>query len=184
MKAHLVFVDESGFLMAPLVRRTWAPCGQTPLHYQRTRHHRKVSAIAALLVSPGRQRVRLCFRLHPDTNLRAGELIAFLRQLLGHVRGPVVLIWDRWRPHRARLLEAFVARCPRLHVEFLPPYAPELNAVEYLWAWLKANALANQTPTDLAPLLASARQATRAAQRAPDLLRSFVAHCPLPLRLA
>ncbi len=95
--------------MAPLVRRTWAPCGQTPLHYQRTRHHRKVSAIAALLVSPGRERVRLCFRLHPDTNLRAGELIAFVRQLLAHVRGPVVLIWDRWRRHRARLLQTFVA---------------------------------------------------------------------------
>jgi len=29
--AHLVFVDESGFLLIPSVRRTWAPTGKTPL---------------------------------------------------------------------------------------------------------------------------------------------------------
>ena len=29
--AHLVFADESGFLLAPLVLRTWAPQGATPL---------------------------------------------------------------------------------------------------------------------------------------------------------
>jgi len=28
--AWLVFLDESGFLLAPLVRRSWAPAGQTP----------------------------------------------------------------------------------------------------------------------------------------------------------
>ena len=29
-KAHLVLIDESGFFLNPLVRRTWAPRGQTP----------------------------------------------------------------------------------------------------------------------------------------------------------
>ena len=35
--AHLVFVDESGFMMIPPVRRTWAPVGKTPIvrHYYR-----------------------------------------------------------------------------------------------------------------------------------------------------
>src|SRR5271170_1442636 len=28
--AHIVLIDESGLLMAPLVRRTWSPRGQTP----------------------------------------------------------------------------------------------------------------------------------------------------------
>ena len=33
--AHLGFADESGFMMIPPVRRTWAPVGQTPIvrHY-------------------------------------------------------------------------------------------------------------------------------------------------------
>ena len=29
LKASLVFIDESGLLMAPLVRRTWAPVGSS-----------------------------------------------------------------------------------------------------------------------------------------------------------
>ncbi|MGA3263040.1 MAG: hypothetical protein ABSC47_03235, partial [Terracidiphilus sp.] len=49
--AWLVFLDESGFLLASLVRRSGAPWGQTPVHCQRGRHHKKVSAVAALCVS-------------------------------------------------------------------------------------------------------------------------------------
>src|SRR5687768_5543699 len=30
-RSHLVFIDETGFMMAPLVRRTWAPRGKTPI---------------------------------------------------------------------------------------------------------------------------------------------------------
>ena len=63
--AWLVFLDESGFLLAPLVRRTWAPSGRTPAHYQRGRNHKKVSAVAALCVSPERDQVRSYFGLYP-----------------------------------------------------------------------------------------------------------------------
>ena len=59
-----MFLDESGVLMAPLVRRSWAPAGQTPVLYQRGAHHRKVSVIAALCVSPERDQLRFYFRLH------------------------------------------------------------------------------------------------------------------------
>jgi hypothetical protein len=46
-----VFIDETGFLLSPLVRRTWAPCGQTPVVRPRTRHQRRVSAIGGLASS-------------------------------------------------------------------------------------------------------------------------------------
>src|SRR3989442_37037 len=59
LNARLVFLDESGLLMAPLVRRTWAPRGQTPILLQRTRSHDKVSVTAVLTVSPRRRRVSL-----------------------------------------------------------------------------------------------------------------------------
>jgi hypothetical protein len=52
MMDGLVFLDESGFLPAPLARHSWAPAGQTAVLYQRRgRHHKKVSAVAALCVS-------------------------------------------------------------------------------------------------------------------------------------
>ena len=58
LKAALVFIDESGFFMAPYVRRTWAPKGSTPFLYQCTRSHQKVSVIAALCIADERNTVR------------------------------------------------------------------------------------------------------------------------------
>jgi hypothetical protein len=86
--------------MAPLVRRTWSPCGRTPVVRQRGRAYQKVSAIAALCVSPTRAAVRLYFRLYPDQNIDSARVIAFLERLLGHVR-PVYLLWDRLNAHCA-----------------------------------------------------------------------------------
>ena len=42
----IVFLDESGFMLQPTVRRTWAPQGQTPIHLSWDRHDR-LSVIAA-----------------------------------------------------------------------------------------------------------------------------------------
>ncbi len=28
---YIVFIDEAGFLLEPLLRKTWAPCGHTPV---------------------------------------------------------------------------------------------------------------------------------------------------------
>jgi len=64
-----MFIDESGFLTAPYVRRTWAPKGSTPVLDQCGRSHQKVSAIAALCVPAERNSVRCHFRLHPGANI-------------------------------------------------------------------------------------------------------------------
>jgi len=45
LAAHLVFVDESGFLLIPSVRKTWSPVGQTPVVRHRYGHDR-ISAIS------------------------------------------------------------------------------------------------------------------------------------------
>ena len=44
----MVLIDESGVLLAPLVRRTLARRGQTPLLFQNAQHRDKVSLLAAL----------------------------------------------------------------------------------------------------------------------------------------
>ncbi len=183
MKAFLVFVDESGLLMAPLVRRSWSPQGQTPVLYQRMRHHQRVSVMAALCIGPDRDRVSLYFRLHPGQSIRGPQVRDFLRQLTGHLQRPAVLIWDRLAAHRSGLVQRWLVRHPSVQVEFLPPYAPELNPVEYLWAYLKSNPLANVAVTEIESLTHMAHQHSRTLQRRPSLLRSFVDHSPLFLRL-
>ena len=100
--ARLVFLDESGFLPAPLARRGWAPAGQTPVLYQRGRHHKKVSAVAALCVSPERRQVRLYFRLYPGKEVGTGRGIAFLKALDRELDANGCLVRDRLNAHRGQ----------------------------------------------------------------------------------
>lgn len=58
-RATIVFIDQSGFLLNPLVRRSLAPKGQTPILTVRGRHRQKVSVMAALSLSPRRGRFGL-----------------------------------------------------------------------------------------------------------------------------
>lgn len=182
LKATLVFLDEIGLLMTPLVRRTWAPVGDTPTIFQRTRAREGVSMIAALTVSPRRRRVGLYFSLLPNENVTTPHILRFVRNLRRHFGSAIIVVWDRLNEHRS----AWTILCRRtrsIRVSFLPPYAPELNPVEMFWSYLKMNPLANHAATDVGEL---ARRARRHACMIADdqgLLRSFLRATPLFLRL-
>ena len=178
----MVFLDESGFLMAPLVRRSWAPAGQTPVLYQRGAHHRKVSAIAALCVSPNRDELRFYFRLHA-IDISTVQVTSFLGALDRELHAPWLMLWDRLNAHRARRTRDFLLAQGWPPPCFFPSYAPELNPVEYAWGWLKNNPLANLVRLEVDSLAAAARQSARTLQHRPSLLRSFLRRSPLFLRL-
>lgn len=170
-------------LMAPLVRRSWAPQGHTPVLYQRTRTHKKVSVIAALCVTPDRDRVHLYFRLHPDANINSLYVADFIRILSRQLDGPIVLIWDRFSAHRSKKVQALLRDHHDYHAYFLPTYAPELNPVENVWSYLKMNPMANLALMDVDSLADTTRKSGRSLQRKHKLLRSFIRHTPLFLRL-
>jgi transposase len=169
--------------MGPLVRRSWQPRGRTPVLVQRGRRLEKVSALAALCVSPRRDQVRLYFRLHPQAEIRTQQVVGFLRHLNLELKGPCVLLWDRLNAHRAKHTRHFVEGAGHLHPFFLPAYAPELNPVEYVWAYLKMNPLANRPTFEIAELAAMTHRHARSMQANQSLLRSFLRHSPLFLRL-
>jgi transposase len=175
--AHIVFADESGFMLIPTVRRTWAPVGQTPTIRYRYNHAR-ISVIGGLSISPRRRRLGFYFRLHAK-NISHDEVHDFLWYLLRHLRGHVIVIWDSASIHHANGLEDLCSQYPRLHLEKLPAYAPELNPIEAAWHAVKLP-LANGRPDNMpelgCTLLASLRKA-RASQR---VLRGCVTQSDLP----
>lgn len=183
MRAHLAFLDETGLLMAPLVRRSWAPRGHRPVLRQRTHSHTKVSVIGTLVVAPRRDRVGFYFRLHADANINTARVIGFLDQLGRQLRGPIVLLWDRFGPHKSGAMKAYLREHSRLYPEYFPPYAPELNPAEGPWGYLKLNPMANLALTQVDELAAVTRRHGRSVQRRESLLRAFIKHVPLPLRL-
>jgi hypothetical protein len=141
-------IDESGMLLAPLVRRTLAPKGQTPLLKHRAKHRDKVSLIAALTLSPIQQHLGLYFSSLVNDHFEVEAVAWFLRQLLKHLRGHVIVVWDRGNMHRGEDIRQLLAAYPRLQLESLPPYAPELNPVEQIWTYLKWQRLCNFAPSD------------------------------------
>jgi hypothetical protein len=143
-KAHLVFLDESGFMLTPTVRRTLAPRGKTPIIKSWDRHDR-ISAISAVTVSPMRRRVGLYLRLLPDdANAHREDTMAFLRPLRWHIPGPMTGLWDRRKIHdRAKVDRAYLAEHPEVVTEKLPGYAPETNPDEMVWQHTKHGRLAN-----------------------------------------
>lgn len=165
--------------MAPLLRRTWAPRGQTPILHQKTRSYKKVSMIAALTLAPIRARMGLYFSLYSNANIASPQIARFLQVLSSHLQKPLLVIWDRLRAHRAKNIRRLLRRRRPLHMDFFPPYAPELNPVEHFWGYLKGNPLANLAPTDIQRLSRKARYHARQIRRQPDLLRSFLYATPL-----
>jgi hypothetical protein len=115
-------------------------------------HRKKVSVIGAVSVSPVAQRMGWYFATLPDGYFAAETVVEFLRDLLGHLRGKVVVVWDGGGNHKGPAVREFLRRNRRLTLERLPAYAPELNPVEAVWSWLKYGQLANFVPDGVAEL--------------------------------
>ena len=83
----------------------------------------------------------------------------------------LLVIWDGLKAHRSRLVRDYLDSLEgHIVIAFLPPYAPDLNPVEYLWAWLKRHALANYCPNDLAELHGAARNKLKSAQKRSSII--------------
>lgn len=177
LKAHLVFLDEAGFQLIPSVARTWAPVGETPILTHRTTRE-KLSVISAITVSPQQRHVGLYYQIH-GKNIQQGEAVAFLRHLLHHLRGPIVVLWDNGRQHKGEPIRALCRRCPRLHLAAFPPYTPELNPDEGVWR-LSRQTLANACLDDLDHLLTEVTAKLEDLRRAPGHLWACIAHADLP----
>jgi putative transposase len=165
--ATLIFADESGFRLAPIRVRTWSPIGQTPVIRYRA-SWKKLSAFSGI-TSDGR-----LFMKVTHGSIATDQVVAFLRHLLRHIRGNIILVWDNLNTHKAKAVKALLVEHPRLSVEFLPPYAPELNPDEWVWRHLKYVELGNFGAEDTDDLVRGLRLATQRIQKRPALLEGLL----------
>ena len=127
LNATIAFLDESGFMLQPLVRRSWAPHGQTPILRCWNRRDR-LSAIGGILVPPSRKRHRpsATSRMHAK-NIQAPQATEFLRAVDRHVHGPKIIVQDRLNVHKAAIKHSLTGRsadAPRVMVEWLSLLRP------------------------------------------------------------
>lgn len=138
--------------------RTWVPKGQTPViqcHF----NWKQLSMIAGVSFT------NAYFRLHAGT-IKSPQIVGFLKALARQINRPLLIVWDGLKAHRSRMVREYLDRLGgRIDIAFLPPCAPDLNPVEYLWAWLKRQALANFCPNSIADLAYTARGKLKSTQR-------------------
>ena len=151
--------DEAGFMMTPSVKKTWAPRGRTPAVQYRKRRHQKVSVLGAVALRPATGAAELLCDFHPAGYVRGEQAAAFLHRVMAEYPGvPVDVVWDNLAAHRAPIVKEVLRQHPRLSLHFLPPYAPDLNAAEWVWCLAKHHRMANHTIGDLDTLHAEARR--------------------------
>jgi transposase len=146
------------------------------VHYRLS--HKKLSAISALSVSPKRKHIALYLQFR-ERSFKAPDVQEFLKHLLNHVRGPVILLWDSGPIHTDGDVQAFIEEHPRLHCEYFPGYAPELNPAEFIWTQADA-ALANSAPEALKELKALLSKSKRRLCNSQQLLWSCILASDLP----
>jgi transposase len=162
----ILFLDESGCSPLPSVARTDAPVGQTPiLREWGTRDH--LSAISA--ISPEGKR----YFHSQDRAIDAADVVMVLEPLRREVPGRMVLIWDGAPIHRSHRIQECLSTgaAPRLHLERLPAYAPELNPGEGLWQQLKGVELRNLCCVNLPHLRRELRNAVKRVRRKARILK-------------
>ncbi len=150
----IVWVDESGFYLLPGRVRTYAPRGQTPsLHVPLTRDH--LSAISGI-TAEGK-----LFQMVREAAFQGEAVVRFLRHLLRQCAGRLLILWDGSPIHRSRVVKQFLREegAGRIHLEALPGYAPDVNADEGIWNYLKRVELRNVCCRDLPHLRQELRRA-------------------------
>lgn len=172
-----MFLNETGFMLQSVVRRTWAPKGQTPIHHSWDRRDH-ISVISAITVSSGRHRLRLYFDIH-DHNIDTDRFEWFVRWLRHRVRRGIVLVVDWWSVHRSGVRRLLARFGFKVQVESLPSFAPELNPVEQVWSHTKYADLAHYVPDNVHVLAEEVSHSLGRARTDQKLLCWFFRHTGL-----
>jgi transposase len=166
-----VFIDEAGFYLLAALARTYSPIGQTPiLSVPLTYDH--LSAISAITPDG-----RLYLTIQTDS-FDGPSLVRFLRHLLRHIPGKLLVIWDGLPAHHGTAVREFLSQggAQRIHLERLPGYAPELNPDEGVWRYLKHVELRNVCCRDLDHLYSELRKATARLRHKSHVIQACFRH--------
>ncbi len=180
--ACLMLLDESGLLMAPLRRRSWALQGHPPQMKEKAGHREKVSVVGALWLTPRRDQLMLAYQTLVNGYFSNVEVAEFLSGALQWLSGPLVVIWDGGSMHKGGPISELVAESKgRLELERLPAHTPKLNPVEQVWTWLKYDRLCNFAPQDAHDLNEAVIRELDPIREDQERLRNFFHASDLPL---
>jgi transposase len=152
----------------PSLYQTWAPRGEPPrIPTTGPRNTQKIFGAVA------RCRPRFHFRQDPVFN--GQTYTQFLQQLAdGYPRRRVILIHDNVAYHRAPEIRNWLSRHRRFEGAALPPYSPELNAVEPVWHHTRLQATHNRYYPETEQFIATLTGTLRNIARYPNQIAGYL----------
>jgi len=167
-QAILYFQDESGVSLTPVLGKTWAPKGETPI--VKATGSRGGLCVTSAITKGG----HMVFRIEKE-KINALLHVEFLEQIMKHhPQRKVIVIEDKAPPHIAKIVKNFVEKNKsRFALYHLPSYSPELNPDEKVWGYLKDKKLKShlaQTTGELKKLVLSKM---KSIQKRPLIVKSF-----------
>jgi transposase len=169
-----VFLDETGSSFRSRVGLTWGPTGQTPV-FRRVSKRREISTIIGLTVSGS------ILKRHSKHAIHGPDVVTFLKHLRRRLRAPLIVVWDRLSAHRSREVQDYLAEDPQVSVEWLPPYAPELNPEEGCHGNVEQH-LRNAAPRDEEEIRQQADREFARIGRHHKLVMSFFHHAGISVK--
>ena len=166
-------------MLQPVRGWTWAPSGQTPILHAWDRRDR-LSAMVALSLSPCRRHIGLQHHLQYG-NIHGQDAALFLRAIHNRLQRKLLLVVDRYSVHRSAIRMLREAKASWFYVEWLPPYAPDLDPVEAVWNHAKCVDLVNFVPNDLEELYDAVIESMNMQAKNPLLKKSYFEFAGLKL---
>jgi transposase len=118
------------------------------------------------------------YKRHFVHAIGAADILVALQHFQRHIPGPMIIIWDRLNAHRALIVAQYIAAHPEIAVEWLPPYAPDLNPEEGCHGNVKQH-LRNAAPTSTCEIRVQVDRGFARLRRRPDLIHGFFRHAGL-----
>lgn len=129
--ARILFADESGIRSDYHAGTTWAPEGRMPV-VKATGARYGLNMLSAV---SGHGHFRF---MTLEGRVNAEVFREFLQRLITGMDRKIFLVVAGHPAHKAKLVKHFVQdNADRLELFFLPPYSPELNPDELVWAHVK-----------------------------------------------
>jgi len=166
--AMLYFLDEAGISLTPVMGKTWAPKGQTPII--KVTGKRGGLCVTSAISPAG----KLIFRIEKK-RINGDVHIEFLEQMLKqHPNRKIIVIEDRAPAHKSKKVREFVEKNRRrLAIYLLPSYAPELNPDEHVWEYLKGYQLKAHQAQNTEELKKLIKRKMQGIQRKKKVINSF-----------
>jgi hypothetical protein len=121
---------------------------------------------------------RKIYKRHLAHAIGATDILVALRHFPRHIAAPMIIIWDRFNAHRAVLVKEYIGAQPGIEVEWLPPFAPDLNPEEECHGNVKQH-LRNAASANTREIWAQVDRGFARIRQRPDLILGFFHHAGL-----